>query len=219
MKFHVFKPLTFFMKSRGVKADHSAMFHGRASRGGKMPTFQDYRLHVEVDRPLRLHKNAYEIAPVFSPEFELVVSETVREALFEFPTLRFEPVEFETLYSCPYRIGDPSFMGNVEGWYEFQDFVDGQKDVPELHRQVGLYFSVEVPLLRNIREPFSDLQDLVVPNDDRAIDRELEVTLSRELLQEYPLFNSGGNVASDELYAKLRPFINQNYNTHVEGVI
>lgn len=219
MKFHVFKPLTHFMKSPGVRADHSEMFHGRASRGGKMPTFQDYREHVDVDRPMRLHKNMYEIAPVFSPEFELVVSETVREALSDFPTLRFEPVEFETLYTCPYRVGDTSLIGGVKDWYEFQDFVDGQNDVPELHRQIGYYFAVEIPLLRNIRKQFGSLEEVALPNDGRAMDGKLQVTLSREMLYAYPLFYSGGNVASDELYAKLRPFINESYYTHVEGVI
>lgn len=99
MKFHVVRALSFFGNTNQIDAFHAEMFHGRAYRGGRLPTSKNARLAYDVDRPLRLHKNAFSISHVFAPEYILVVSSVVRDALNQVAHLRFAPVTFETLFS------------------------------------------------------------------------------------------------------------------------
>ena len=217
MKFHVVSALSFYGNANQIDAFHAEMFHGRAYRGGQLPTSKDARLAFDVDRPLRLHKNAFSIPHVFAPEYILVASSAVRSALNQVTHLRFAPVTFETLFSYPYRAGDFAFWDELPDYYLQQEFIDNQTDDPRLHLEVGEYFEVIAPPIRAIRDQFADLRDVSVEIGPTEFDEPLELSLSAEMLGLFPVFSCGESVMNDSVFSKLEPFIDWTYFGHAEG--
>lgn len=215
MKFHVIHPLCFYGNTKAIDAFHADMFHGKASRGGRQPHSKNDRGTYELDRPMRLHKNVFEIADFFMPEFECVVSASTKDALSEMSTLRFERVVFEAMYSYPYRANDFSFWNELKDYYSQQDFIDDQTDDPLLHGEVGAYYHMIAPTFRENRTRFRDWRDVSLEADPRE-SGQIEVAFSRNLLTDAGMYCTGTKVvANDDVYARLAPFIDANYFTHV----
>lgn len=218
MKFHVIKSKSFFGDTKKIDAFHAAMFHATADRGGKRPNRKDARLAYDVDRPLQLHKNAYEIAPVFEAEGGFVVSSDVRQSLVEIPHVAFAPVHFKTLFHFPYREGDFSFHERI-GHYDAQmKFIDERTHDASLKSQVGEYFELIAPPLRELRGHFEPLKDVSVKVGSSRYDFK-DFPISQALLLQHPIYSCGSKVMSDPVFEKLRPFINWTYFVHGEGSI
>jgi hypothetical protein len=217
MKFHVVTVLTFYGNTDRIDAFHAEMFHGRADRGGESPTSKSARLAHDVDRPMRIHKNAFQIADVFAPEFQLVVSSLARGSLLDVPHLRFVPITFRTLFSCPYGAGDFSFWEDLPDYRIQQEFIDQQKNDPQLHSYVGDYFELVAPPVRDIRDRFEGLRSVSVDIASSEFDDPLELPLSAQLLEECPVFSCGSFEMSDAVFSRLEAYVDWTYFTHVEG--
>ncbi len=218
MKFHVVSVLSCYINSEAIDAFHAEMFHGRASRGGKQPTYRDARMAEDVDRPLHLHKNAYKIANVFAPEFELVVSSAVKDALADASGVKLTPVEFEVLFSYPYRAGDFSYWDDLSDYITQQIFIDEQSDDPELHTHIGQFFELFAPPAFQIQGRFAGLKTVSVNVGPTRLQEPLELSLSPQLLFEFPVFSCGGSyIMSEGVYSRLAPFVDWTYFTHTEG--
>jgi hypothetical protein len=216
MKFHVIDVLTFYGKSDRIDAFHARMFHGEADRGGHRPASKNARVGHAVDRPLRLHKNAYQIADVFSPEFLLVVSSAVRQALGSISRLHFTPVTFATLFSYPYNAGDFSFWDSLTDYQIQQEFIDQQTNDPELQSQVGEYFEMLAPPFRDLKGRFEGIRRIPMNTGPTKMDAK-EIPVCEQMLEDCPVYSIGATVTSDEVFTGIEPFIDWTYFTHAEG--
>jgi hypothetical protein len=213
MKFHVLQSLSNFLdRKKRIDAFHATMYHGTADRGGLKPDRKSARLAYEVDRPLQLHKNAYDIGHIIEPEGFLVVSEIVRDALRESPGITCAPVKFKTLFTYPYAEGDFSFWKTMPDYNQQQEFIDSQRDDAALHQQVGPYFELVAPWVRDLKHRYSPLSELTVLNGN-------SILISREMLQDNPVYSSGAKVMTESVFAKIEPFVNWTYFEHGEGSI
>ena len=217
MKFHVLSVLTYYGNTDQIDAFHARMFHGEASRGGERPTSQDARLAYEVDRPLCLHKNVYNIAPVFAPEFALVVCANVKSKLGDVPQVRFAPVRHGTLFSFPYGAGDFSFLEEMPDYITQQEFIDNQKDDPQRHLDVGEFSELIAPPIREIRNRYAKLRDISVEIGPTEFDEPLEFPISAAMLEDFPIFKCGSFIIHDNVFSRLAEFIDWTYFTHVQG--
>jgi hypothetical protein len=209
MEFHVIK-----IRSNPVvtRAIHNAFFHGKAHRGGSFPTSKDYRLQHEVDLPMRLHKNAHNIAEVFCPEYELVVSERIAQSLKAASLLvDVLPIEFEILYSYPFGAGDLAC-----GFLSYDDqmrFIDKRKDSKVLHEKVGRYFYVRTPPLWEVRSAFPEAPQVEIESEDRT--QVVAIPASAKLFEVTPVFSLGaGYVMGEPFYEILASGIDWTYFTH-----
>jgi hypothetical protein len=215
MEFHIISTRSCFIDVP-IRAIHSEFFHGKASRGGSFPTSKDYRLQHEVDLPLRLHKNAHNIAEVFCPDYELVVSERIAGALHGSLRVDLFPVEFATLYSHPYKVGDLDC-----GFLDFDAqmrFIDKQKDSKHLHDKVGRYFHVRPPSIHEVHAAFPEAARV---NVQSGVDGEIEsIPNSPKLFETIPIFDIGaGYVMGSPFYDILASGIDWTYFTHVSHAI
>ncbi|WP_254510023.1 hypothetical protein [Anatilimnocola floriformis] len=214
MKFHVVSTLSFFGRTKAIDAIHASFFHGTADRGGKRPNSQNSQLANAVDRPLQLHKNIFEIADVFSPEFKLVVSAKVRDVFHDLPEVAFAPVHFKTLYEIPFRAGDFSFYKTIGDFFAIERFIDRQVDKPALHEKIGDYFELVAPPVRD----FAARYPLITASVDIGeLDDLTEILICPQLLNDVPIYSQGKLVMSDAAYRRLSPFINWTYYLHGEG--
>lgn len=216
MRFHVLKVLSFFGNTEQIDAFHAMMFHGCANRGGAKPTSQNHRLGFDVDRPLTLHKNAYQIANIFAPEFCLVVSSVVRSALKDIANIEFQPVTFETLFSYPYQAGDFSFWDTVPDYYQQQQLFERQQHAPELIANVGEFYELAAPAIKDLRGSFADLQKVTIDGCETELDPPFEVTVSEEMLNQVPVISCGPFIMNDEIFRRISSFIDWTYFTHTE---
>jgi hypothetical protein len=208
MRFHLLSVRTFF-KDVPIRSIHSQFFHGKAMRGGAFPTSKDYRLNHQVDLPLRLHKNVYNIAHLFAPEFQLVISEQLLEKLPTELCIKSSECVFDLLYRYPFEPGD---LGCGFDRHDHQmQFIDKQSDDLSLHRLVPRFFHLQIPVLREIRAAFPGHAIARV-----QIDSDLaELPMSEQLLSEVPMYRFGGTtVVRSDVFDVLEPYIDWLYFTH-----
>lgn len=217
MEFHVVKAKAFFVGSTELEEFHARMFHGTADRGGKRPNRNNAYLAYNVDQPLQLHKNVHDMAHVFKPGGALVVSRAVRDAFGEIPGVQFAPVHFKTLFRHPYRAGDFSFHDEIGNYFQQMQFIDELKHDERLAAEVGDYFELVAPPLRDLRQSFEPLRQVAVPVG-RSPDNE-EIPISQQLLLRHPIYSCGAKVMSELVFEKLQPFINWTYFDHGQGTI
>jgi hypothetical protein len=217
MKFHLLSTPVYF--SGAISAFHVGMFHGRASRGGIMPTYRDYRLAFPLDRPLRLKKNVFNLAAIFRPEGELVVIDTVREVLQQFTSLRFEPVEFAHVFSVPYQAADFSFRQSLPPGKSDEWTLDAHPHDASLMRDLHPYFRLCAPPIRELADLAAAVREVEVVLQEDAFEETVSYPVSPELLERYPAYNCGELVLSDVVFTAIAPFIDWNYFRHAEGSV
>ena len=211
MQFQVLSVRTFF-KDVPIRAVHSSFFHGKAKREGVFPSSSDYRLTNELDSPLQLHKNVYKIADLFAPEFELVVSEQLMEALAPVTFVKSIESVFEILYRYPFEPGD---LGCGFDRYDRQmQFIDRQSDDASLHSTISRYFHLQIPKIHEIRVAYPNHAVTAV-----KIRSELkEIPMSERLLSEVPMYKFGGTtVIRSDIFDIIEPHIDWLYFTSVAG--
>ncbi|TWU43560.1 hypothetical protein Poly51_63380 [Rubripirellula tenax] len=213
MKYHVLSVRSSFIDGP-IRAIHAAFFHGNASRGGEFPSATNARLAHDIDLPLRLHKNAYNIADVIAPALELVVSGRVAERLSSIPDLTLAETEFAVLYSYRFTVGDLSC--GFEHYDAQMQFIDTRTDDASLHETVQRYFHIAAPPVYEIRRMHPS-----EPNVSILIDDDIEdIPLSTSILRSNPIYSLGGSkIVSDELYQILSPFVDFTYYAHESGEI
>ena len=210
MRFHAVSRISTFFDTQ-IRAIHSSFFHGEAKRGGKFPTADDARLAFDVDEPLRLHKNAHDIADIFKPGHMLVVSERVAENLSTHSAITLSTVSFDVLYKYPYSVDDPSC--GFDDYRSQMRFIDEQRDDPQLRRQVGQYFQIRsLPVFR-IRELFPN-----APLIEATIKRRsTQLPISEDVFAAHPLYSIGSStIMSADVFQQLEPFFNWTYFAHAE---
>lgn len=213
MNYHIVSVRSRFIDT-SIRSIHAHFFHGKAKRGGFFPTANDYRITHEPDKPLRLHKNVYNIGNVFAPEFELVVSNLVAKRLARIPNLELLPVQFELLYGYPYEIGD---LGCGFKTSDAQErFIDGRKDDPALHSNIGTFYQLEMLPVRSIREQYRDTAPTTVELDSESY----QIPISSDIFTSHPAYSLGGStIMSNAVYECLEPYVDWTYFTHCSGPI
>ena len=145
------------------------------------------------------------------------MSSVVRAELAHVPHLQFAPVTFGTLFSYPFRAGDFSFWDVLPDYNIQQEFIDKQRDDPELHAEVPEFFEPIAPPVRDIRDRFTGLREVSVEIGPTECDEPLGLSLGAELLEKCPIFKCGSFVMNDKVFSKLAAFVDWTYFTHAEG--
>lgn len=189
---------------------HLRMFHGTASRGGRRPDRHNALWKSDVDLPLRLHKNVFDIANVFCPENELVVSELVRSEIQKAGVIgiRTEEVLFETLYSFPYRAGDFSFWSDLPDYNMQREFIDRQTHHAALMDRVGSFFRIAMPTFGQLRATCTDFKVVLLQRADGIAD---EYPVSQDLVLKWVAYNAGGFIMDERLFRPLSHFLSSDY--------
>lgn len=115
----------------GVDEFLAIMFHGLASRGGKMPSADSLLSHLDTDRPLNLCKNAYKISDVFTPNMDegFVFSHRAKTDIERISkSACFEEVIFRVSFEYPFRPGDFSHFKKIGNYRRQMAFVDALID-------------------------------------------------------------------------------------------
>ena len=130
-----------------VDVMYADFFHGIPRRGGDYGTTTDARMQYQIDRPLHLWKNVFQLGNFFCPSGCMVFSRSLFDSL---ALVECEPVPvvFDRPYSLEYdlKINSIEFFG-FRDYFQQQRFLYSQKGDLELN--IGLEF-VSVDLKREV---------------------------------------------------------------------
>jgi hypothetical protein len=199
-----------FTYSKRINVFHYDMFHGLCNSQGSHLRGDD------LSQPLLLSRNGTRIPDVFQPGITLVLSARAKAALEGLPNVAFLPVEFVKLVDYPYQAGDFSY-------YEIPAFqLDPAKanpetlihrlvDQPEMHERTSPHYELVIPKLRDVVDQFAMERKIQCELKMTPVHGKLQLRLSGQLLQRYPIVWQYHNILSEEAFSRLDPFIDWDY--------
>lgn len=111
MEFVYFTPSLNVGHRSDLSGFHLSMFHGEVNFAEDMRRIDEDLIGKQS---LRIKtKNLFELAEVFMPGGNLVVSERIRDILALHCDVRFVLVEFEEVYNYPFQVGDNSYYDQL----------------------------------------------------------------------------------------------------------
>jgi hypothetical protein len=202
--------VTKFVSRNGVvDGFHYSMFHGQETEPCRR------LLGRRPQAPLHMWKNVFRMPDVFQPHSEWVVSEAVKRDLERFAGIQFLQAVFTRLFLYPYAARDFSHWRRVEQWGELEKIITDSPHDPRLESTTGPYYEVIVPRQMDVVGQYGDrLRRVEVRTDDP---KPVILHLSREMLEEYPFQWERGQVLSEAVYERVKPFLNRDYFDVWEG--
>jgi hypothetical protein len=200
-----------------IDSFHLYMFHGRARREDVCHSYNfSHSLGDDLSRPMLISRSASRVPDVSMPSSSLVVSGRVKKALAWVPNVVLLPVRFEKLVDFPYQAGDFSFYDRSDFRsdpmrYGPDTLIERLPDVPALHERVGTYHELVVANAYRIAPNFPGLKVHWVPVDDPRDDELSDVSLAPEMFEQYPILWGSGVLAREDVFAALRPFLDEDY--------
>jgi hypothetical protein len=99
-----------------------------------------------------------------------------------------------------------------------ETLIERLPDVPALHERTGTYYEVVVAWQDEVVERYADTTPVTFIMDVLGDWEDLEVRLSRTLLDDYPILRvAGGLVLSSAVWEKLQPHLDMDYFRVAEG--
>jgi hypothetical protein len=199
---------------------HYRLFHGEETVDTRWSRFKDPSLVGTA--PLCLIRNARNVPLVFAPSAGLVICENAKKSLETFPHVRLFPVRFAKVVDFPVPApGDFSFEDTPQfkrlvAEVGYEDFLDGLADVPELHQSLGLYYELLVPRLCDVAARYSSYKHVVCEMPTAAGSQKQILTLSPEILTDYPITQWGYDVFNEEAFARIKAYLDWDYFEVVE---
>ncbi len=207
----------------GMSIFHYMLFHGRQTSGfphwrSGIPFFGD-----QEKRPLRITHNVRRIPDVFSPVSSLVVSAHVRDMLGALPFVEYRAVGFPELIDVEVApLGDLSWENNpaVQKAARSKEwprnlFEHLPQASTEQHAQVGSYYEMVVPRLKEAAAEFPDARPLRIPRR-HGIDKQNELRICPAMLEKYPVVWWSQVVFVEPIFRKIEPFLDPAYAEVVE---
>ena len=198
---------TSFINDPAIDSFHYTMFHGLVGGQNAMPTAQAQGLAIEL--------NAYRINEIIMPKVKLVVSARIKNALSEFPHLRFEAASITKIFVVPYQEGvffhweDPNYTDDGEGPVRV---IQSHQHREDLRDTVPPFFEMNAPRLLDVSPAFTKLIDIDLKVGSGSVPKPFTCSLSSELLLEYPiLWHSGFTIFSTQAFGSVEKTINWNY--------
>lgn len=203
-----------------LHVDRISHFHFKLFHGDETVETRRNRLNDSV--PLRLIRNARNVPPVFEPSAYLVVAERVKHLLESLPHVGFLTVFFDKVLDFPvYPPGKSLFEDNPDfrklvDEVGYDDFLDGLPDVPELHCSLGTYYELLVPRLSDLSPRYGSCKEIVCRMPRASGTQEEVLTLSHDLLVDYPIAWWSYYVFNGEAFGRISAFLDRDYFEVVE---
>lgn len=207
-KFILLKPKSFFVDS-DVNAVDAMHFHGYAKRGGEYPNSNDYRIQFDIDLPLKVKKNVYQLAKVFCPCGEMVVLDTIAEELALKFGIAISRVDFEIVFDFNYH------LLSVERYDLAMSQIDQANG--DLSIRVPHYYHIQMPAAWEINSkyPNSGVEQIKLKEGSR--EKLWNCRVSSDLFENAPIYHAGGFVMDRPVFDVLCPYLNFNYFVFAEG--
>ncbi|WP_165249476.1 hypothetical protein [Paludisphaera soli] len=167
-------------------------------------------------RPLQIMRSGRHTPDVTIVGGGLVVSSAVRSKLSRFKGVEYRPVHFKKLVDCDYPVGDFSYYDSGDFLadpfsHDPETLIDRLPDHPELHDHAGEHYEIVVPHYEDIKpdrfRAGSSIR-VVVPEDDEYVDLgDGPFRVTRDMIQEYPIFQNGDFFVNGECAKLISEFI------------
>lgn len=144
--------------NKPITALHSKMFHGMGMRGLGDGQVLDYTYFDEYLWPQKIIKNVNDIARIFMPSLNFVISEDVMNEMAYLPYTSFHEVDFIKLYDYPIKVYDNTYLKDKRWKGKDKKFIEKLPHDESFIDQVGNYYELVVPNLMEIADKFNDLK-------------------------------------------------------------
>ena len=213
-RFTAVQKLTHFCENKAIDTYHFVMFHGLSRRGDKVGG-KSYFLKDQLEEPLSLEINAYRQNHIIQPSGRLVVSEQVKAELGSIQNIIFFPTDFAKIFTIPYKEFDFSHWDDADYYDDGlgpERVVNRASHLPELVSEILPMFEVICARHVDVKNEFQNLVDIEVSIGPTIHDRPFIISLSRQMLETYPImWCSGCHILSEDLYGKINKYFNWNY--------
>lgn len=200
---------------------HQGVYHGcckylgesteknRASEWRRPALSNTNRERLHVSRSGRF------VPPVWCPnEFDLVVSTSVKQQLFEMQGIEFQPVVFEKLVDLPLPpIADIS--EDADGLYcktNTEEKIASLPDVANFHNDIGEYFKLLMPRYCEVSDSIKDERLIDLQFGRYNTDYSPTIPLSVTLLERHSMYQVGGTFClTERAFELLSPSLDLDY--------
>jgi hypothetical protein len=208
-------PLVYSVRTCRASAYHNTVFRGK-TRFEPEDRVLWYRApaltNTGRDLP-HVTRSGRFIPPVFYGRGEWIVSQEVKDKLSVLKNVDFLPVVFETLVDLELPgVGDFSWEEHARRSrkpagqiYTVHEMLP---DVPELHKNVGAYYYLLLPVIWALAERYDDVRVYNVPVSHYPDTGPEEVRLLAKMMKEYSIVDQGCVCLRADAFAVIAPYLN-----------
>jgi hypothetical protein len=211
MIFYTVTAASNFINRRLLSSFHASMFHGLAERDGKeVPHEVQVWASSDSVTPLTISRTVHGVPEISQPSTHLVVSERIANQLREFKNIRLCPVVFKRLVDVEYKKGDMSW----ESRWGTGDPDSLLRELPEIvgdRRNIGTFFEMLTHRLKDIAGQYPSARSVTIEQGTPPMQVSENVTLSSEMLTDYPALWRGSVLMNERLFAILDACLDRDY--------
>jgi hypothetical protein len=211
-----------FTSSKRINIFHYHLFHGECEDNESHKPLPTHQIGDDLSKPLVLSRDGWFVPHIFKVSTSLVISSEVKNALGELSNVVYLPVVFKKLVDYPFRAGDFSYFDTLE-FRRDPRAADPEKlikrlpDVPRLHAQVGDYFELVIGNYHFVMEKYANRRQIHYEYPYLGGQEPATLEVTEDMLASYPImWADGGYVLIEEVFARVREFLDLDYFTVTE---
>jgi hypothetical protein len=190
---------------------HASMFHGLAEREGRVhPHDAKVWASSSVVNPLVVSRTVCNVPDISQPSTHLVVSERIANSLKTFKNIRLVPVVFKRLVDVEYKTGDMSWQSQ----WGTRDPNSLLRELPEADvtkRNIGTFYEMLTYRLNDVSGQYPTAASIVIEQRTPPMQVTEDISISKEMLADYPSLWWGSVIMSEELFAVLDPHLDRDF--------
>ena len=193
---------------RPFERDDMYAFHASMFRGQQLgEKYARYPALGNKPSSLKLAKNLYNLADVFVPTTNLVVSDAVRSLLTSLPcSVDFVQVTFQQPFLYPYRLGDFTYSDDFPRGTMEDDIIEGVAKRHACGPPSEAFYEVLTHKAESLAPDYADTNLRVVAQDVNYIDPK-EVHVSAKMLEDHGIVWDCGFLLRSDVFHQLDPFL------------
>jgi hypothetical protein len=201
-----------FIDNPRIQEFHYCMFHGLAERDGKeVPHDPSVYANTSSFSPLMISRTGHAVPDISKQSSHLVVAESYRERLEQFPHIRLVPVIFRRLVDIEYCKGDDTSWREKWGDVDPNQLLRTLPDVPRFHEQIGRYYEVQTWRRCDVVDRYPSAEDFTMISGTPPMAKDWTVRVSREMLEDYPILCGAEILLNERAFGILQGGIDRDF--------